>query len=578
MNRATLLLSALFLFSMIAHAGTESDLAPLALRDTDGGYIDFPGEKKRALVLFFADTTCPVANRYVPTMNAISEKFGPKDIEFVAVYPASSELWPVARHVNEFKVNARAVLDVDGTLAKRFKPTVLSEVVVLGREMKLVYQGRIDDQFTLGESKSKATTHELETVLNDTVEGRATHVIAKPASGCAISGDDRKRNAGLTFTKDIGPLMKANCASCHQQNGTAPFSLTSYAEVVAMSPAMNVVLKEYRMPPWFADTSPTKFEHATSLSQADRFKIIDWIEGGTIRGKGDEPKWPHSKPGWALGRPDRVIEIPAPEPIPASGAGYFKEFAIDLGNKTDLWVDQVEVKPDQVKAVHHIAVYTRKKGQLEPSEYEGERWGYFSAFVPGSGPTIFPKGFAKRIPAGHELLVNIHYVPYGAEIVDRSKIALYFSKSKRPTEVMTDSVRSKDFEIPPGVRFHTVNAEQVLKDDILLRTIVPHAHFRGRAFTMKAIAPDGVITELLSVPKYTISWQAMYTLKSPVRLAKGTKLQCQVTYDNSERNIANPDPKKKVVFGPQSEDEMMFCYYDFLDAKSAAKVRTTTSR
>ena len=59
--------------------------------------------------------------------------------------------------------------------------------------------------------------------------------------------------------------------------------------------------------------------------------------------------------------------------------------------------------------------------------------------------TIFPDGFAKKVPAGYELMVNIHYIPIGRELIDHSQIGLYFSKNKNPTEIFTDSARLMDF-------------------------------------------------------------------------------------------------------------------------------------
>ncbi|MEK7358361.1 MAG: hypothetical protein AAB250_18085, partial [Bdellovibrionota bacterium] len=108
-----------------------------------------------------------------------------------------------------------------------------------------------------------------------------------------------------------------------------------------------------------------------------------------------------------------------------------------------------------------------------------------------------------------------------------------------------------------------LESKQKLDQDVLLRTITPHAHFRARAFSLTALSPDGTRKELLSVPKFTVAWQTTFNLKTPLRLAKGTQLECRATYDNSTRNPANPDSKAKVVFGQEIEDEMMYCFYDY---------------
>ena len=554
---------ALLLSIMLTFAHTAFGAAAIDVRDTDGNFHSFPTGDSKFLVLFFADRTCPVANKYVVRINELEAEFGPKKVSFLSVYPGDEELWPVARHVNEFKVGPPAVLDVGLALRRRFTPKVLSEVVVIDREMKVRYQGRIDDQFALGETRAIPQSRDLFDALSALISGRPVEQDWKAASGCGLDLPSEKTFV-LTYMKDIRPVIENRCQKCHREGGAGPFPLTTYDEVQRMAPAVSQVLKEFRMPPWFADTKADHFSDANYLPLPERLKILSWIEAGAPRGNGAEK--PAVKPvsrEWTLGTPDQIINMPTDTVVPASGRGYFKEFAFDPGHVKDLWVDKVEFRLDKVRAVHHFTLYTRKKGQTQPTEYEGERWGYFATYVPGSGQTILPKGMAKRVPVGHEILVNVHYVPFGAEAKDRSTIGLFHSRAKSPVEIHTDSARLQEFEIPPGRRFFELEAKRKFDTDVLLRTLVPHAHYRGRAFTVSALSPDGTRKELLSVPKFTIAWQTMYNFKKPVRLKRGTTLECRAIYDNSPRNPSNPDPKAKVGFGPESDDEMMFCYYDY---------------
>ena len=47
------------------------------------------------------------------------------------------------------------------------------------------------------------------------------------------------------------------------------------------------------------------------------------------------------------------------------------------------------------------------------------------------------------------------------------------------------------------------------------------------------------------------------TLKTPVRLPKGTRIETEIAYDNSKDNPNNPNsPPHRVTFGQQSTDEM----------------------
>src|ERR1700674_228526 len=54
----------------------------------------------------------------------------------------------------------------------------------------------------------------------------------------------------VTFTKDIGPLVFAQCASCHRPEGSAPFSLLTYADVKRHARDIATVTANRSMPPW----------------------------------------------------------------------------------------------------------------------------------------------------------------------------------------------------------------------------------------------------------------------------------------------------------------------------------------
>ena len=45
-------------------------------------------------------------------------------------------------------------------------------------------------------------------------------------------------------------------------------------------------------------------------------------------------------------------------------------------------------------------------------------------------------------------------------------------------------------------------------------------------------------------------------------LPKGTTLHCTAHFDNSEHNLANPDPDETVRWGDQTWEEMMIGWYD----------------
>ena len=69
---------------------------------------------------------------------------------------------------------------------------------------------------------------------------------------------------------------------------------------------------------------------------------------------------------------------------------------------------------------------------------------------------------------------------------------------------------------------------------------------------------------------FNFEWQMGYQYAEPIALPKGSKLQLITHFDNSTANRFNPDPAKKVVWGPQNWDEMSNCFIGVLFDTSTA--------
>ena len=100
-------------------------------------------------------------------------------------------------------------------------------------------------------------------------------------------------------------------------------------------------------------------------------------------------------------------------------------------------------------------------------------------------------------------------------------------------------------------------------EDIHLAGAAPHMHYRGKAMELKAFYPDGRSEVLLNVPRYDFSWQTMYYFKNPVAIPRGTRLLLTAVFDNSAKNLNNPDATKMVRWGDQTWEEMMIGFVDY---------------
>ncbi len=114
-----------------------------------------------------------------------------------------------------------------------------------------------------------------------------------------------------------------------------------------------------------------------------------------------------------------------------------------------------------------------------------------------------------------------------------------------------------DIVIPP----HSIKVQQgthVLNRSAMIQSFRPHMHMRGREQSLEAIYPNGRRAMLARVDKYNHFWQITYEYEDHVAplLPKGTVLLITTTWDNTEANPVNPDPRQWVVFGQRGVDEM----------------------
>ena len=74
---------------------------------------------------------------------------------------------------------------------------------------------------------------------------------------------------------------------------------------------------------------------------------------------------------------------------------------------------------------------------------------------------------------------------------------------------------------------------------------------------MTATLPDGEVKTMLWIKHWDFAWQDRYFFTDLVRLPKGTRLDVEVSWDNSADNPKNPsNPPVQVKWGEESTDEM----------------------
>ncbi len=367
----------------------------------------------------------------------------------------------------------------------------------------------------------------------------------------------------------------------------------SYAETRPWAKAIRQAVVTRKMPPWFADPAYGRFANDRSLRKAEIQTLADWVDAGAPAGEvRDAPppgEWPA---GWSIGAPDAVLEMPSPFRIPASGAVDYQYVILPLGLTEDKWAERVEVRPGNRAAVHHAVVYIREPGSdwlkgepigmtfslppaatHRPNPRSLTTSDILMVYTPGNSSEVWSAGVAKKIAAGSDLVLQMHYTATGASASDRTRVGIAFAKAPPKQAVLTLQMGNDRFVIPPGDPDYRVSVAGTLPNDALLVGMLPHMHLRGKGFEYLIDHGNGAIETLLKVNGYDFHWQINYRLAEPRPLRAGTRLEWVGYFDNSANNPRNPDPAAEVRFGEQSWEEMMIGFFDVLVDASVTKAK-----
>jgi hypothetical protein len=353
--------------------------------------------------------------------------------------------------------------------------------------------------------------------------------------------------------------------------------MTEYDEVAGWGEMIAEVVADGRMPPWHADPTHGQFANENRLTNNEKQLIDTWVENGCPEGDpADLPAAREFHDEWFLPRePDTIVYMTdEPVDVKTEGVEGYRYFTVDPGFTEDKWVRLAECRPGNRAVVHHIIVYIKPPGQVGVRSEDRDIRGFtfLAGFAPGTRPLVPPEGMAKRIPAGSKMIFEVHYTPIGSPQKDKSGIALIFMDEADVTHQMaTTNAMNSRFQIPPHANNHKVEAEKTFKRDTLLLSLFPHMHMRGKSFKYEVTYPDGRQEILLDVPRYDFNWQNSYILAESKLIPAGTKLLCTAHFDNSEDNLANPDPSKQVRWGEQTWEEMMIGWYDIAVPKQEAE-------
>ena len=515
---------------MVALALIAFDLA-----DTSGVRHTEAELGPRAVVVFIAKD-CPKSNQLIPDLIRRHEA-GSK---LLGVYadPALSRS-DAAKHARDFRIPFPVLLDPALSLARQLGATYTPQQIT-------VEGGRVTSQTT--------------------------------ASGCAIPFPDRPKTGPVTYSKHVAPILARHCAACHQPGESGPFPLLTYADTAPKAEIIAKAVRDRAMPPWLPAPGHLAIDGERRLSESEIRTIARWAGGGAP--EGPPLKAPPPPARIAAAPPDLTASMPKPAAIPAGGPDQYRCFVLPTAIARDRWVRQMEFRPGNRAAVHHALVFADSSGSARQRD-QGSGYdcfgipGFlpsasFGGWTPGSQPAAYPEGVAMHLRKDAVLVIQVHYHPTGKPESDQSSVALTFTDTAPTRHLYDIPLGSRLIDIPAGEAGYKVRDHFEAPVDVWLQGVIPHAHYVCREMRGIAKLPSGKTVTLITIVNWDFNWQQQYRFKTPFLLPAGTKLEMEFVYDNSAANPRNPNrPPKRVVWGPDSTDEMAGLHLQVIPVRKA---------
>ena len=374
--------------------------------------------------------------------------------------------------------------------------------------------------------------------------------------------------AEVTFSKDVAPILQANCEICHRPASVGPMSLMTYQEVRRYASRARDLVSKRLMPPYHLDTGVgiQDIKDDWRLSDAEIETVVAWVDAGAPEGNpADLPppiEWPNEQK-WQLedilGPPDHVIKS-KPFDVSAEGGDTWWRPRVPTGLDEDKWVMAAETRPSFPagrQVVHHAIPRLLRLND----EGEYRRIQSLSEYAMGKVGEIVPRDAGRLLKASDMIEWDAHYYPMGYDVPgDQLELGIWFHEEGYEPEFNQDlrlyPLRG-DIALRPGGTAMTQGFHR-WDHPVRLDSFQPHGHVHLHAMSVQAVYPDGNVELISMVTDFDARWHHSYIYQDDVAplLPTGTVVVLTGWYDNTAENELTPDPEIWYARGSRTMDEM----------------------
>lgn len=394
----------------------------------------------------------------------------------------------------------------------------------------------------------------------------------------------------VNFSEDISEIIYNNCTECHREGEIGAFlPLTNFQEVFDNRNWISYAISiedDYRhgdpiMPPWPPDDEYSNLVGERSLSENQVNLFFDWVSQGAIQGDPNlEYPMPEFPEGSAIGNPDIVLSMEETVFIEGNYEDYYRCFIFDLDSNSDIYFSAMEVRPGNNEAVHHTVIVAVPSGSADDLDDADDEYGYecfggfgvsvmtdlLGGYAPGTKPNKWKHNIAQKIPAGWDLIVQMHYAPVLNDMEDLTEINIFtVEESEVDREIISFTMIDFSILLPPYEITEVYNTQYV-PSDISVVSFFPHSHLLGDSWEVFATTASNDTIPFIRINNWDFDWQNYYYPEYMLHVPGGSTIHAFATYDNTPNNPDNPnDPPEFVWWGDGTTDEMFFLPILYVD-------------
>lgn len=464
----------------------------------------------------------------------------------------------------------------------------------------------------------------------------AVLALAIPLAALSASrGSDTQtsRRASPSFTRDVAPIIADKCAGCHQTGGIAPFPLETARQISMRASLIAAAVKEGVMPPWPPGRRSPEYvgQAQRTLSAGQRATIFAWAKaGGKIDGPARRPEAPRPP---EVREGETLLDLRVPSSYkPSAKKGVtddYRCFLLDPQQTGDGFVTSARIEPGQPKLVHHVILFRVSPAQIGAAREldeaaSGQGWSCFggigvpavggavvdsfndanwvSTWAPGWGRNRLPEGTGVSLPAGSQIVMQVHYNLLNGSTPDRSRALLTVAPASAGLTPLRTVLMPGPVELacakgergrlcdrneallelgrkygsgaafaPTGLlilcRGTAVNpkptavstCERRITSPTTIHIAAGHMHLLGASIRLELNPGTPRARVLLDIPRWDFHWQNAYTLKRPVRAEPGDVVRVTCRHDVHKRIHGEhgvPRAPRYVLWGEGTTDEM----------------------